>query len=209
MAPMTDRPVFVDFCPECGQQAVAEMVAQVTHRVGQREVIVERDRHLRCGHCGNISYRGDMLDENQHAIAAILRKQDNLLTPDELRSVRLKYGFTQAEMEKLLTIGPKTWVRWERGKVVQGLAADQMIRQIAKNPELLRDLMTNSDIRNEAAEQVLVSFDETVERRIAEMLRQRLPEVASEKLQDVARVVATEVRQSQHGYGHKDARMVA
>ncbi len=198
-----------ELCPECGQCAVTEVVAPVTHRVGRRDVVVERDRHLRCGHCGNISYRGDMLDDSQRAIAALLRQQDNLLSPDELRSVRLKYGFTQAEMEKLLTIGPKTWVRWERGKVVQSSTADQMIRQIAKNPEFLRDLMGNSGVRNETAERVLESVDEHVEQRITALLQQRFPNLTSEALRGAARIAAWEVRQSQHGAECHEERSVA
>lgn len=199
----------IESCSECGQHTVTESIGRVVHRVGQREIIVDQDRHLVCGHCGNISYRGEMLDESQRKVASMLRQQDNLLTPDELRAIRLKYGFTQAEMEKLLTIGAKTWVRWERGKVVQSSAADQMIRQISKNPELLRDLMRSGGIRNDSAEKFLAAIDEEVEQRIAARLSENFPDLKHETLQAAARIAAAEVRRSQHGGADQAERTAA
>lgn len=195
-----------EFCVECGQTAVTEVVATVKHKVGSREVVIEQERHLRCGHCGTISYRGAMLEESQHAIAAALRRQDNLLTPDELRAIRLKYGFTQAEMETLLSIGPKTWVRWERGKVVQSSAADQMIRQIDRSPDVVRDLMTRRGTHNPRTEEVLAAFDRRIEQRIADALDQRFPEVAADTLRSVARVAAVAARTSQRSFGQEEVR---
>ena len=183
-----------DFCAACGSHAVSERVAAVKHVVGRREVVIDNDRHLHCSACGNVSYRGVMLDENQQAIAAKIRTEDGLLTLDELKAVRLKYGFTQAEMEKLLTIGPKTWGRWERGKVVQSNAADEMIRQLAKNPDVLRDLMKAHGVRSDTAEQMLNAIDQTLERKLAERLRQRLPTLSAEVLADVARQAVAEMR---------------
>jgi putative zinc finger/helix-turn-helix YgiT family protein len=147
-------------CAECGGVQVHERVAPITHKIGRREVTVVADRHLSCPDCGNISYRGSMLSENQRAIAENIRREDGLLSPDELRAIRVKYGFTQAEMERLLKTGEKTWVRWERGKVTQSQTADQLIRQIATNPQVLRDLAESGGVNNETAVRVLASMDE-------------------------------------------------
>ncbi len=185
-------------CSDCGEMAVVETVGRVTHKIRQREVTIDGERHLRCGGCGVISYRGDMLDESQHAIAARVRREDHLLSPDELRVIRLKYRLTQAEMEKVLTIGPKTWIRWERGKVVQCSAADQIIRQIAKNPEVLRDLMNTNAVRSEAAEAVLASMDLEIERRIANRLKENFPETPMEILLKVSHSAAMEIRAAVH-----------
>ncbi len=183
-----------DFCTACGNDTVSERIATVKHMIGRRDVVIDNDRHLYCSTCGNVSYRGSMLDENQQAIAVKIRTEDGLLTPEELKAIRLKYGFTQAEMEKLLTIGPKTWVRWERGKVVQSSAADEMIRQLAKNPEVLRDLMKTHHVQSDAAEQMLQSIDTDLERKMVERLGRRFPSLSEEVLADVAKLAIAEIR---------------
>ncbi|HEY1506572.1 MAG TPA: type II TA system antitoxin MqsA family protein [Stellaceae bacterium] len=184
-------------CSECGGP-VMERTTRVVHHIGRREIAVEDDRHLYCAACDSVSYRGAMLDESQRKIASALRKEDGLLTPDELRAVRLKYGLTQAEMEKILTIGPKTWVRWERGKVVQGRAADQIIRLIASNPDVLRQLMNSSDIKNEKALATLDQLDWQLRHRIVEKVKAEISSNISQKiLEDVVSLATREIRQIQ------------
>jgi len=38
-----------------------------------------------------------------------------LLAPEEIRSIRARYGLSQAELERMLGLGAKTVVRWEPG----------------------------------------------------------------------------------------------
>jgi putative zinc finger/helix-turn-helix YgiT family protein len=184
-------------CSECGG-AVTERTARVVHQIGRREIAIEDDRHLYCAACGSVSYRGALLDESQRKIAAALRKEDGLLTPDELRAIRLKYGLTQAEMEKILTIGPKTWVRWERGKVVQSRAADQIIRLIASNPDVLRQLMNSSSIKNEKALSTLDQLDWQLRHRIVEKVKAEIKSSLSQEiLEEVINLATREIRQIQ------------
>jgi transcriptional regulator with XRE-family HTH domain len=91
-----------------------------------------------------------------------------------LLEIRSKYSLSQSEIEKILTIGPKTWVRWERGKVVQGSAADQMVRLIAKRPEVLRELMRNAGVENLKTSEILEAHDREIEERMAAVLRTNL-----------------------------------
>ena len=51
----------------------------------------------------------------------------------------------------MLSIGPKTWTRWERGKIPQSKAADTLIRLLADDPYVARRLMENAKIENEEA----------------------------------------------------------
>lgn len=71
---------------------------------------------------------------------AKIREEDGLLTPDELRGIRRKYGLKQPEFERLLGVGANTVVRWERGTVPQGSAADSLLRLLDEFPENARFL---------------------------------------------------------------------
>jgi putative zinc finger/helix-turn-helix YgiT family protein len=184
-------------CTECGAAGVKETTSPITHKVGSRSVLIENDRHLACPDCGNISYRGAMLSENQLAIAEQIRRQEGLLTPSELHAIRAKYSLSQSEIEKILTIGPKTWVRWERGKVVQTSAADQMIRVIAKRPDVLRELMENAGVENTKATALLDAHDRDIEKRVLEVLQANIPSGSGPKgidLERTAKAITEEAR---------------
>lgn len=175
-----------------------ERIAPLTHRVGKREVVVDDDHHYFCEFCGEVQYIGGMLEAAQRKIAATIRRDEGLLTPEELRAIRLKYGLTQSDMERLLGIGPKTWIRWERGKVVQSAAADGFIRLIARNPETLRDLLAVRGISNSAAEEVLSRYDDKVAKRIVTQLEEKFPNMPRSMLVEMAKEIASEVRKVQH-----------
>ena len=184
-------------CVACGGARAGERVAPVTHKVGQRSVVVKEDRHLYCPDCETVSYRGALLAENQEAIARQVRLDEGLLTPDELRVIRLKYGLTQADMEALLQIGPKTWVRWERGRVVQSQTADQLIRLIARKPDVLRDLMTLRNVSSPVATAALADFDQALEERVERRLHGLLGGVSDATVKIAARAVSAEFRTDQ------------
>lgn len=172
-------------CAKCGEFAVVERLGtfEVEHG-GKREPI--QDRHMHCSACGNIGYRGEQISAHELAVAAKVREMGGLLSAEELRRVRGKYGFTQREMEDLLGTGPKTWVRWERGKVPQSKVADTLIRQIAADPWLVRNLMEQAGISNPEALAILDRFDAEERRLARRMLKERFGAVAGVDMDEMA-----------------------
>ena len=74
------------------------------------------------------------------AVKNEVRKKLGLLSPERITAIREKAGLTQAELEERLGMGPKVVVRWESGKVIQGKAADTVLRLLEREPGLLKDL---------------------------------------------------------------------
>jgi putative zinc finger/helix-turn-helix YgiT family protein len=184
-------------CLKCGENTMHERIAQMKHVQGSRTVLIENDRHMLCESCGNVSYLGDQISEIELAVARKIREEDGLLPPEDLKAIRLKYNLTQAEMERLISAGPKTWVRWERGKVVQSKVADTLIRQIAEQPDLVRSLLSRSGVASAAAQQVLAAIDEGVEKQVAEMMRQRLGPNPAIDIEMLVRDTTEAIRRSQ------------
>jgi len=184
-------------CLKCGENTMHERIAQMQHVQGSRTILIESDRHMLCESCGNVSYLGDQISEIELAIARKIREEDGLLPPEDLKAIRLKYNLTQAEMERLISAGPKTWVRWERGKVVQSKVADTLIRQIAEQPDLVRSLLSRSGVASAAAQQVLAAIDEGVEKQVAEMMRQRLGPNPAVDIEMLVRDTTEAIRRSQ------------
>ena len=128
----------VDRCPVCGGEARLMREARPITILG-RSVEVE-DEFYRCASCGEEVYRPGMMDAVMRRATAKIREEDGLLTPEQVRGVRRKYGLTQPEFERLLGVGANTVVRWERGTVPQGSAADSLLRLLDAFPENARFL---------------------------------------------------------------------
>jgi putative zinc finger/helix-turn-helix YgiT family protein len=148
-----------DICVACGHPTLTEQVVPFEFRHGQKTVTIQ-DSQTVCRTCGTISYVGEQASRHELAVATKIRELDGLLSPDELRNIRLKYAFRQTDLEAMLSVGPKTWTRWERGKVPQSKAADTLIRVLAKNPDVARDLMEQAGIENPAASAIFARIDE-------------------------------------------------
>jgi putative zinc finger/helix-turn-helix YgiT family protein len=76
---------------------------------------------------------------------ALYRKRHGLLSADEIRTIRSRFGLTQADLSRLLRLGANTVSRWESGRNVQTAAMDMLLR-------LIRDLPGSIDyLRDHAA----------------------------------------------------------
>ncbi|MFC3125088.1 type II TA system antitoxin MqsA family protein [Pseudoroseomonas globiformis] len=187
-----------DTCVNCGQAAVCERTVPFdVERDGQRVTI--QDRQTYCAACGQVSYRGNQISEHERAVAAATRQMLGLLTSDELQAIRKKYFLLQREMEEMLSIGPKTWVRWERGKVVQSKSVDKLIRSIAEDPALAQKLMHDACIDNPEAEAAFQRFHEQARSRAAEVMQSRLGHVAGADYGAVAEDVIRAIHLSASG----------
>jgi putative zinc finger/helix-turn-helix YgiT family protein len=92
----------------------------------------------------------------QAAAASKLRIAEGLLPPERILAIRLQYDATQTQMENYLGLGPKTWLRWETGKVLPTKSADNLLRLIERDRSALAYLAElnghGAGIQVEAAE---------------------------------------------------------
>ncbi|WP_437871020.1 type II TA system antitoxin MqsA family protein [Methylorubrum extorquens] len=185
-------------CLECGETAVEERVAPfVVERGGKTATI--QDRRMVCSACGNVSYRGAQVSAHELAVAEAVREMDGLLSARELAAIRDKYRLKQTDMEQMLSTGPKTWTRWERGKVPQSKAADRFIRAIAGDPYLARRLMRAAGVVNAEAEAMFAEIERDA-RRVAEaMVRAELRQQGFLDDERVGRIATAKAFEAVHG----------
>jgi HTH-type transcriptional regulator / antitoxin MqsA len=89
-----------------------------------------------CTSCGEYFVDIDEFDAMQRELSERIRAEEGLLAPTRIRAIRESMGLTQQEFEKVLGVGPKTVVRWERGTVFQSAAIDKLLRAVEAVPEL-------------------------------------------------------------------------
>ena len=125
-------------CPTCS--GVLTPVSEEREvRVGRRSARV-MDEFSRCADCGEAFYAPGQMDATLRRATEAIRQEEGLLSSEAIREIRRELGLTQQAFEKLLGVGPKTVVRWEKGTVFQSRSTDSLLRVIDANPESARFL---------------------------------------------------------------------
>jgi putative zinc finger/helix-turn-helix YgiT family protein len=102
--------------------------------VNGEEIAVTESPHLSCPKCHEVVLRFDDARKLRQRALAIYRKNYGLLSAEEIRSIRERFGLTQAELARLLRLGANTISRWEAGRNVQAAAMDMLLRMIRDLP---------------------------------------------------------------------------
>jgi putative zinc finger/helix-turn-helix YgiT family protein len=124
---------------------MAERRAALKLPVNGEEVSVPSTLHLKCPKCAETVLRYSDARRLQEDAIAIYRKKHGLLSADEIRAIRERFGLTQGELARLLHLGANTISRWESGRNVQTEAMEMLLR-------LMRDLPGSIDyLRRQAA----------------------------------------------------------
>ena len=122
-----------DACPECGSP-MREKKGKLKFPVNGEEITVTGAPHLSCPKCREVVLRFDDARKLRQRALEIYRRKYRLLSADEIRSIRERFGLTQAELARLLRLGGNTISRWEAGRNVQTAVMDVLLRMIRDLP---------------------------------------------------------------------------
>jgi putative zinc finger/helix-turn-helix YgiT family protein len=194
-----------DQCSVCDAGTLAKQVVPFVFSHGGEQITIE-DHQTICDACGTVTYAGDEISRHELAVAAKIRELDGLLSAEDLRRIRLRYAFRQTDLEAMLSVGPKTWTRWERGKVPQSKAADTLIRVIADDPDVARRLMIRARIENPDAVAAFAAIDKETQRFAEARLRTHIdPSIPDMNVDDLAQRAITAVREARQEWAGKAA----
>ena len=126
----------IEPCYLCGQEARLTRESREV-QVGARAAVID-DEFMKCSGCGEIYYLPGGMEATQRKAAEQIRRQEGLLMPDAIRSLRESLGLTQTQLEQVLNVGPKTVVRWEKGTVFQSGAVNTLLLALSRAPQFLR-----------------------------------------------------------------------
>jgi len=103
----------------------------------------------KCFDCGEIYYSPEdleLLDKKRIEVLEAGRIKKGLLTALEIKEIRENLGYSQAELERSLGFGNKSFARWETYKLDQSRAADCLLRALRKyGKNLLSELVKKQD----------------------------------------------------------------
>jgi len=124
----------MEHCPIC-EGAIEAIAEEREVSIGNRTALV-LDQFFRCQECGESFYAPGQMDATMRRASDAIRAAEGLLLPSQIRGIREGLGLTQQAFEKLLGVGPKTVVRWEKGSVFQNKATDALLRVVGRFPEV-------------------------------------------------------------------------
>lgn len=130
-----------DACHECGSP-MREKQASLKFPVNGEEISVPDSPHLNCPKCHEVVLRFDDARKLRRRALEIYRQKYGLLSADDIRSIRERFGLTQAELARLLRLGANTISRWEAARNVQTASMDVLLRMIRDIPGTLAYLRT-------------------------------------------------------------------
>ena len=120
-------------CPQCGT-TMRDKQGVLKFPVNGEEIAVSGSPHLSCPKCHEVVLRLDDARKLRHRALESYRRKYGLLSADDIRSIRERFGLTQAELAHLLRLGANTISRWEAARNVQAASLDVLLRIIRDLP---------------------------------------------------------------------------
>lgn len=135
-------------CPLCDKHHEVEERERLATITIKDEEVTYKERYYFCENADeeeNEFELASMTNENLLRARNAYRRKRNLLTSDEIVSIRENYGLSQVDLARLLGWGEATISRYE-SKAIQDEAYDTMLRLIRDNPlQALEFLKKNED----------------------------------------------------------------
>ena len=129
-------------CPCCMQEHDVEIVRETEHNIFKGQNVEYEAAYMYCEYADEYFADEALMTENDLAMKHAYRLKMQLLTADEIESIRKKYGITQSDLCSLLGWGAKTITRYE-GHQVQDMAHDTILRKLDSDPEWFLVLLEN------------------------------------------------------------------
>lgn len=127
-------------CPICGAAALVEKAGEFHFEppanIPGGMIIIANAAWDECEVCHEVILPPALLERLEQQRYVRL----GLLSPAEIKAIRLKAGLSQAEISKKLGVGEKTYTRWENGKSLQNKSSDNLIRLFSKDPSSFEKL---------------------------------------------------------------------
>lgn len=130
-------------CPICNKIHLVEKRKRINKTKIKDEIIEYEEVYLLCPETNeeeNKYANAELMDINLLNARDAYRKQKNLLTSQEIKTIRKKYGITQLEMAQLLGLGEVTITRYET-KQIQDEAHNKIMKLIDENALMALDYL--------------------------------------------------------------------
>lgn len=141
----------------------------------KKEAVPYEAEYLYCDRAEELYMNEKQIKENDLRLKNAYRKKEGLLTSEDIRSIRAKYGINQSDFCILLGWGAKTITRYE-GHQVQDKAHDMILKKVDQDIEWFLELLqdTEGKLQKEAYNRYLAAAMELYEKNQDVYLRKAI-----------------------------------
>lgn len=127
-------------CPCCMVEHEVKTVRLMEKNIFKDEPVEYVVEYQFCESTGDFFEEEDQLKVNFLDMKNTYREKVGLLTTNQIRKIRDKYGITQRDLSLLLGWGTRTIMRYEKCQV-QDTAHDTILRKLDSNPDCFLQLL--------------------------------------------------------------------
>jgi len=143
-----------DYCSKCNKIMDVGVKKKIEKFTVKGEPIEQENDVVYCLTCGEEIFNEEYDSKNLERAYDEYRKKHNLLTSNDIKEIRKKYGLSQKDFARILGFGEVTITRYENG-TIQDKANDNLM-QMARNEETFINLLKNSTLENYEKGQILL-----------------------------------------------------
>lgn len=149
----------IRYCPICEEEH--EIVLKKKRQISKvKECEIENDVLVYvCGKCNEEFEDGELLDINLSSMRDAYRRKNNLLTKNEIVSIREKYKITQEDLSTILCLGEKTIARYETN-TIQDKPYDLLLRKFNEDYNFAYDMLLKA--KSKFSEKKFIKISETI-----------------------------------------------
>ena len=125
-------------CPVTGKPMVRDTRPMTLEYKGQSTMIDMPGWY--CNEFGESIHTGEDMKVSDAALTALKIKVENLLSPEDVRRIRLKMGLTQRQAGTLIGGGPNAFQKYEAGEVTVSKGISNFLRVLERHPEEIEEL---------------------------------------------------------------------
>ncbi len=131
------------FCVSCMEEHKIDIVQREEYEIFKGEELAFIATYNYCSNTDELQETEELIRANNLAVKDTYRKKVGLLTSEEIKKIREKYGISQKDFSKILNWGEATIARYEKHQV-QDRAHDDILRKIDSDPKWLLEMLNRS-----------------------------------------------------------------
>lgn len=125
-------------CHECGSEMVRDVREMDLPYKGDTVTIDQPAWY--CTSCDECVLTSDDFLATEHLAIEQRARVDGLLTPSEIKRIRMRLKLSQRKAGELLGGGPRAFQKYERGAIGISKAMSNLLRLLDRNPHLLESI---------------------------------------------------------------------
>jgi HTH-type transcriptional regulator / antitoxin MqsA len=125
-------------CPETGKPMVRD-TRPMTLAFKGHSITIDMPGWY-CDDSGESIHTGEDMKVSDAALQALKIKVENLLSPEDVRRIRVKMGLTQRQAGTLIGGGPNAFQKYEAGEVTVSKGISNFLRMLERHPEEIEEL---------------------------------------------------------------------